>query len=92
MKNLIILILSATIGACAPLQSKTSNSSITLGSVIMPFQLPIVAADLQKDLLHAYEASVLKQERFQIQAQEFHVIHPHRREVPLEGFLQHLAE
>ena len=39
MKNLIILILSATIGACAPLQSKTSNTSITLGPIASKYEI-----------------------------------------------------
>ena len=39
MKNLIILILSATIGACAPLQSKTRNSSITLGPIASKYEI-----------------------------------------------------
>jgi len=38
MKNLIILILSATIGACAPPQSKTSNSSKTLGHIASKYK------------------------------------------------------
>ena len=39
MKNLIILILSATIGVCAPLQSKTSNTSITLGPIASKYEI-----------------------------------------------------
>ena len=38
MKNLLILMLSATISACAPPQSKTSNSSITLGSIASKYE------------------------------------------------------
>ena len=38
MKNLLILVLSATISACAPPQSKTSNSSITLGSIASKYE------------------------------------------------------
>ena len=38
MKNLLILMLSATISACAPPQSKTSNSSKTLGSIASKYE------------------------------------------------------
>ena len=38
MKNLLILVLSATISACAPPQSKTSNSSIALGSIASKYE------------------------------------------------------
>ena len=38
MKNLLILVLSATISGCAPPQSKTSNSSITFGSIASKYE------------------------------------------------------